>query len=373
MKTLILSCATGQGHNACACAIKEYFQLHGESCDIADGLSLISEAVSSFISRGHAFIYKKIPAFFRWGYSHAEKHPELLDEGSLAYRFLGFGSERLLRLIEERGYDCVICTHVFTALMLKNAVKLGETGIASAFVATDYTCSPGAAFSGTDLIFVPTGKIAGEFAAKGADERRIVVSGIPVRHELYEAHSRDDAKLSFGIAPGHRHLLLMGGSMGCGPIEQLLAELSGQLPVDWEMSVVCAGNHKLEKKLSRLYHDAPRIHILSYVEDMPALMDSAELCVTKPGGISVTEAAVKGLPMLLVDAVSGCESYNCKCLVESGAALTADGVEGLYKKCLGLMADEEALKRLKLCLEQFDSGTGAKTIYEQMKELKNGQ
>ena len=124
MKTLILSCATGQGHNACACAIKEYFELQGESCDIVDGLCLISQAVSALISRGHSFIYKKAPALFRWGYSYAEKHPKRLDEGSLAYRFLGSGSEKLLRLIEREGYDCVICTHVFTALMLKNALNL---------------------------------------------------------------------------------------------------------------------------------------------------------------------------------------------------------------------------------------------------------
>ena len=47
MKTLILSCATGQGHNSCACAIKEYFELQGEHCDIVDGLSLISGAVTA--------------------------------------------------------------------------------------------------------------------------------------------------------------------------------------------------------------------------------------------------------------------------------------------------------------------------------------
>lgn len=373
MKTLILSCATGQGHNSCAAAIKEYFQLQGVHCDIVDGLGLISRAASAFISWGHSFIYRKMPGFFRWGYSYAEKHPEMLGDSSLACRFLSSAGDKLMRLIEAGGYDCVICTHVFAALMLKNAVKPGERSFASAFVATDYTCSPGAAFCGADLIFIPAAELSGEFTERGADAWRIAVSGIPVRHEFYTSQARDAAKLRFGISPGHRHLLVMGGSMGCGPIEEFLAKLSRQLPEGWEVSVVCAGNHRLEKKLRRLYRTGQGIHILSYVEDMSALMDSAELCVTKPGGISVTEAAVKRLPMLLIDAVSGCEGYNRKRLVESGGAVTAEGVEGLYKKCLGLMADDRALEEMQLRLGRFVSDTAAEIIYTRMREMTHGR
>lgn len=366
MKTLILSCSTGQGHNSCASAIKEYFELQGDICDIVDGLSLISGFASAIVSRGHAFMYKYLPGLFRWGYSHAEKSPELLNESSLVYRFLGSSRKRLLQLIEDGGYGCVICTHVFTALMLKDAVEPGNPDIISAFVATDYTCSPGAGFCGADHLFIPTEELCGEFAEHGADPKSIVVSGIPVRRMFYVNRTKDEAKLQFGILPWHRHLLIMGGSMGCGPIEQLMVQLNGNLPDGWELSVVCAGNHRLEKRLRRLYGAAENIHILSYVDDMSALMDSAELCVTKPGGISVTEAAVKRLPMLLVDAVSGCESYNRKRFVESGGAVTAEGVDGLYKKCVSLMRDEDALRRMRLCLESFDCGSGAKTIYEHM-------
>ena len=40
---------------------------------------------------------------------------------------------------------------------------------------------------------------------------------------------------------------------------------------------------------------------------MALLMDSADLYLTKPGGISVTEAASMRLPMVFIDAVAGCE------------------------------------------------------------------
>ena len=46
MKTLILTCNTGEGHNSCATAIKEYFESNREECYIKDGLGFISLKVS---------------------------------------------------------------------------------------------------------------------------------------------------------------------------------------------------------------------------------------------------------------------------------------------------------------------------------------
>ena len=50
MKTLILSCNAGAGHNSCALAIKEAYHAHGETCDIVDALQFISERSSRFVS-----------------------------------------------------------------------------------------------------------------------------------------------------------------------------------------------------------------------------------------------------------------------------------------------------------------------------------
>ena len=57
MKTLILSCNTGEGHNSCAKAIKEYYDTVGDECVIKDGLEFISPKVSIMGSHLH------IPSF----------------------------------------------------------------------------------------------------------------------------------------------------------------------------------------------------------------------------------------------------------------------------------------------------------------------
>ena len=73
MKTLILSCNAGAGHNSCALAIKEAYHAHGETCDIVDALQFISERASRFVSNWHTRIYRHAPKVFGAGYRRDRK------------------------------------------------------------------------------------------------------------------------------------------------------------------------------------------------------------------------------------------------------------------------------------------------------------
>ena len=117
-KTLILSCSTGQGHNSCAQAVKDYYELQHVDCEIQDALVFISKWVSRFLSWGHSFVYRYLPWLFRWGYRQSEKHTELFKEGSFVYRVLASGTDRMYHYIAESDYGTVICTHIFSAIML---------------------------------------------------------------------------------------------------------------------------------------------------------------------------------------------------------------------------------------------------------------
>lgn len=70
MKTLILTCNTGQGHNSSALAIKEEFRTMGCQCDIADTLRFLSKSTSKITDVCFTNIYCHIPKAFDFGYSH---------------------------------------------------------------------------------------------------------------------------------------------------------------------------------------------------------------------------------------------------------------------------------------------------------------
>ncbi|MBE6768891.1 MAG: glycosyltransferase [Ruminococcaceae bacterium] len=368
MRVLLLSCNTGEGHNSCAKAIKEYFEAQGDRCTIRDGLAFVSDKFARFISWGHSCMYRHLPWLFKWGYGCAEKHPTVFQKGSPAYRFLARGTERLYHYLHEEDYDAIICTHVFTALMLTAVLHTHTLRATTFFVCTDYTCSPGAKESELNLYFIPDATLSAEFDSPNIPRDKQIPCGIPIRQIFYTACDAQTAKKAVGVSPAHRHLLLMCGSMGCGPIKKLLRLLSAQLPSDWELSVVCGNNKKLEKQLAATYREHSNIHIHGYVENMALMMESADLYLTKPGGISVTEAAMKQLPMVLIDAVAGCEEYNRLYYVRCGGAETAGGAKELAALCLQLMQREDHRLRIQKHLAELKIGNAAADIYDCVKK-----
>lgn len=350
MRVLILSCNTGGGHNACGEAIRQAFEAAGDTCVSADALQFTSNKLSKFMSWGHTTMYRRIPKLFRFGYGYAENHPKMMREDAAVVKLLTGGAEQLHSFLVTGGYDAVICTHVFSGLLLRKALELYPMPIKTAFITTDYTCSPGTANSELDVYFIPDATLAEEFIAAGVPGGKLVASGMPVLSQFYIRGDKEKAKEAFGIKPDNTHLILMCGSMGCGPMKQLTEALSQRLEPDWEISVVCGTNQKLRRELEQKYESYPNIHIHGFLQDMSALMDSADLYLTKPGGLSTSEALAKALPMVLIDAVAGCEGYNLRHFTEMGGAVTASGVLELTELCVELMKDPQCRSEMETAL-----------------------
>ncbi len=366
MRVLILSCDTGGGHNACARAIQEAFLERGCHCDVADSVQFVSEKLSKFMSWGHTTMYRHIPGLFRFGYGFAEKFPKILQDEASVYKLLTGGTEQLHTYIQEGQYDTVICSHVFSGLLLRQTLKEYPMELKTAFVATDYTCSPGTAKSELDHYFIPSRSLTAEFIAQGVPTGRIIPSGIPVRKEFNAREDKAKAKRKLGIDPHHTHLLMMCGSMGCGPLEKLTKLLSGSMANTMELSIVCGTNEKLKEELIEKFGATPNIHIYGFVRDISTMMDSADLYLTKPGGLSTTEAAAKGLPMVFIDAVAGCEEYNLKYFVSLGGAVTADSPEELARLSLKLLQSDKCLTQMKMALAALPHHNAAHMICETM-------
>ena len=373
MKTLILSCRTGQGHDSCAEAIRQYYEAQGEVCITADGLTFISERFSNFLSRGHVAMYRYFPWFFSCGYRYSEKHPRMFLEGAPVYRVLTSGTDRLHDYIASEGFEAVICTHVFTGIMMTALLKKYPMPLATAFVATDYTCSPGVRESCLDRYYIASETLADDYLCGSITKDKLRGVGIPLREDFYKNRDAARDRQDFGIGEGHTHLVVMCGSMGCGPIKNLASVLTHLLPDNVELSIVCGTNRRLEKHLRRRFEGSDRIHIHGYVHNVAGLMNSADLYLTKPGGISTTEAAMKNLPMVLIDTVSGCETYNLRYFVSCGGASTDSHLPSLTQLTLRLARSPETLAAMRRQLSSLPKDNAAALIYHDMKTLKESQ
>ena len=374
MRTLILSCNTGAGHNSCARAIQESYRRHGEVCDITDSLLFISRRASEFISNWHTRIYLYAPKVFSVGYDKAEGKSDLFREGTPLYKYITAGAERIGDFIEEGGYENIICTHVFPALAVTELRRRRpDLKILTSLVTTDYTCTPSTADSRLDRYFLPSALLAEEFIRDGVPEEKLSASGMPVRSEFYSRIDKAKAKEALGLRPEQTHLLMMCGSMGCGPMEDITRILRDKLGENDVLTVGCGKNEALCEKLRAETADVPNIRVCGTIDNMPLWMHGTDLFLTRPGGLSTSEAVAAALPMVLIDAVAGCEEHNLDFFLRAGMAVTADTPEAIADTALTLAHDEERLAAMRGAMREASSIPAAERIYADLASSLRGE
>ena len=364
MRILILSANTGGGHNSCSKAMLERFNDNGHECVIADCLSFISPIVSKIISNGHTFAYRYTPYLFNIGYNYFEKNSKIYSGGSFINNLFASGGKKLACEIDKNKYDIIICAHAFAVFLLDLAAPFVKHKFKSAFIATDFTCSPTAEKGSADFYFIPHKDLVDEFTAHSITRDKLYPSGIPVKKAFYNFYDKQTAKQMLGINPKSKHLLVMCGSMGCGPIASTTLKLARNVDKNTQITVICGSNVLLKQRLKLLHRNNKNVHIIGFTNDISLYMDSADIYITKPGGISLSEGTVKKLPMVLLPSVGGCETHNLNFYLKNGAALSGKSSNDIVKCCTELLNNEAIRKTLSDNLGTLEIDNAATLIFD---------
>ena len=372
MRILILSGNTGEGHNSAARAIRDRFEAHGDSCEIVNGLAYMGRLREEIVCRGHVLLYRGLPRLYGLGYraeewrAHRQPFQETLNRKSR--RRPGAPLRALRELIRAGNYDAVLCTHVFAAALVSRLRRGGQLNIPCFFLATDYTCSPGVNQLDVDAWLIPHAALIPEFAGLGIPRARIAPTGIPVGARFLRREERDAARRALNLPLDRRIAVLSCGSMGGGQMGRMVLSILEKLPKDALLVAICGSNRALEAALKKLLH-TQKLLVLGYTEHMDQYMDAADLYLTKAGGLSVTEAAHKRAPMLLYDAVPGCESRNMDFFVSLGCAAAFHDPHSFARRVASMLESPEALQSLQQrCAREF-VGDPARNIWEAVHRL----
>ncbi len=354
MRILILSCNTGEGHNSTARAIRQCAEKAGDSVDIFDALSYWPTGTNRFICSGQTFLYKNAPELFGFGYRVlelvSEKTVEKKEEkktGDPLSLLVRRPSAKLYEEMEAGNYDAVICVHVFASVMMTEIRRVNQAKQPTFFVATDYTCSPGVNVSDFDGCFIPDASLVPEFTSLGVPEEKLIPTGIPVREDFYTSLPKEEAKCRLGLPKDRRVILLMGGSMGCGPIGRIAETVAESMPKDAVLVAVCGRNEKLFEQLSALPQAGKTLFPVGFTKEIPTYMDASELIITKAGGLSSTEAATKHLPMVFIDAIPGLEIHNRDFFADAGFAVYGEKPDEVAELVGDLLRNPERLEAIR--------------------------
>lgn len=353
MNVLVLSCNTGGGHNAAAAAIAEALQRSGHTARRMDFLALGGKRLSDVASGIYIEMVKLAPALFGVVYG-------LGDLVSAANRLTGLRSPvyaanarvapALEKFLAENPCDAVVSTHIFPAMALTELKRQGKALPLTVTVATDYVCIPFFQETDCDYMLLSSALCLEEFVRHGFQREKLVPLGIPVGQEFREKVGKAEARRMLGLEEEKRWVLVMGGSMGAGQIRELAGCLLRRMAEDVNFVVICGSNVRLYQSLERRYGHSPRFRLLGFTDQVARYMEACDLLYTKPGGITSTEGAVMGIPMVHMRPIPGCESRNRRMFIRQGMSISGHSANSLAVRGRRLLESPE--QQRKMCRAQ---------------------
>ena len=100
-------------------------------------------------------------------------------------------------------------------------------------------------------------------------------------------------------------------------------------------------------------------------------MSACDLLLTKPGGLSSTEALVRGIPIIHTSPIPGCESENVQFFTEHHISLCANTAEDAGRLAVTLMHDNFLRNQIIEAQKQYRCENSAKQIVDYVKNAKN--
>ena len=364
MKVLILSCNTGQGHNSSGKAIMAEFEKYNVECRLLDTLAFSSETASNVVTKIHTSCVMHAPKLFAVGFKTAE----LIDEKALKYSPCYVANatyaEELYKYITENGFDTIIMPHVFPAETLTRIKRKYAPDIKTYFVATDYTYPIFLKDTELDRYFIAHNDLADEYEKNGIPKDKLTATGIPISQNFATKADKIEAKKELGLDCDKTHILVMTGSLGYGNTVSLVTSLMNKLPDNTHLVVMGGSNEKMKKELRMRFSADSRLTVLDFTTKVSLYMDACDILLTKPGGLSSTEAAVKEIPTIFTKPIPGWEENNIEFFKSHNIALAGESDEELVTQVLYLLSNPWKCEEMSAKQRQHINKYSAKDICE---------
>jgi processive 1,2-diacylglycerol beta-glucosyltransferase len=163
--------------------------------------------------------------------------------------------------------------------------------------------------------------------ARGAQAESILATGIPISARFSANSDRMSVRKTLGLRDDLPTILVLSGGFGMGPVAEILTELD-KVTLNFQTVVVTGRNEELRRELAAVDRKHPT-HVLGFASNMHELMAIADLIITKPGGLTSSEALAMGKPLFILNPIPGQEAANSDFLLERGAAVKVNRVEDL--------------------------------------------
>lgn len=366
-KVLIFSASTGGGHNIAAKSLREHFEASACEAITYDAFKETSSILDNVISKGYEKIVQITPRTY--GRLYRAANNETLSHYVIAL-ITDIAERRLLKIIQSEKPELIVVTHPLVTNVLGTLKGEGEFDTPIISIVTDYMIHRAYLNKNVNAYIVGSEYTKESMIEKGVPEDKIYPYGIPVRKSFLDYNSEiiKDYEVDLSV-------LLMGGSMGVSQVEKALSSLL-KTKHYLKVIVVCGNNEKLKRRIEKLVQEentSKKIEIYGFVEQIPKLMDMADVIITKPGGLTTTEAIIKNIPMIIPYYIPGQEEENADFLQETGMAIKVDHMDDITSVVDHLVTNKDILDNMAKNMSEVSKEQSIERIIKLGNELMNKQ
>ncbi|ATP94289.1 MULTISPECIES: diglucosyl diacylglycerol synthase [Bacillus] len=362
-KILILTANYGNGHMQVAKTLYDECKSQGFEHVIVSNLYQESNPIVSEVTQ---YLYLKSfsigKQFYRLFYYGVDK---IYNKRKFNI-YLKMGNKRLDELIQLHNPDIIIIT--FPMIVVPEYRNKTGKVIPTFNVMTDFCLHKIWVHENIDRYYVATEYVKQKLVEIGTHPSDVKVTGIPIRPQFEVDVPKSIIYKKYGLSSDKKVLLIMAGAHG---VLKNVKELCEALLLDSEVQivVVCGKNAALKQSLSELEQAHPnQLKALGYVEQIDELFRVTDCMITKPGGITLTEATAIGVPVILYKPVPGQEKENALFFEDYGAAIVINRHEDILESVTNLLQDEEKLESMKQNIKKLHLKQSSQTILEDIVE-----
>lgn len=342
---LILSSAIGSGHMRASAAISRGVTLLDpeRACSIVDFPHEVSPGIEQLLRRAYLEALKLWPD----AYGRLYRSSGGGRQDGYQYYVDRAGLRTLERLVSSTGARILVAPHFYGAGVL-GYYKKQAPRIFAAVVLTDYVPHPIGVPTNLDLYVVADEAAAEVVARLGVPESRIHPTGIPIDPVFEEPADasgvrRDLLKLDEDDLPV---VLVMGGGLGGGDLEEAVSLLL-KASAAMHLVVLCGSNERSRRRLESIAErEGYTATLLAFTDRVRDLMAAGTVLVTKPGGMSCTEALASGLPQVLYHLIPGQEEDNAAAMVRYGAGVMVQRSADILGETLKILTSTDHRRRM---------------------------
>lgn len=363
MKVVIITTPLGNGHNAAAQAISSYLdKLHIENV-ILDLYENIQPLLKDIISKGFYLSMKSISLVkdFASDLYDLNQKRDVTSEYSISHVKNQVLASKLYNVIKEYDPDVIICTQVYAAQVVDVLKEKGKITATAIGIITDFTVQTyWEDVEHFEYIVVGSELLNSQLRKRGIAPERVLPFGIPIAEKFSVKRTKAAACSLLGIDDSPKNVLIMGGGMGFGNIDKYIDELD-KSEFNLQLLVVCGNNKSLYKKIKEK-STQKKMNVYGYVDNVDILMDACDCILSKPGGITTSEALAKGLPMIMIDQLPGVEDRNFEFLLNNGASLFVSKTFSIDQALHFLLDSPDRQKNIQAAMKSLARPYSTKTL-----------